>query len=83
MGWALLYVIGIIVMTIVQKKGSNASIVSSFSEDELTEWRRGRLITILAWPVFLPIVIIMWLQTYAEDAAERRRYDKWQGKGRR
>ena len=65
MEWLVLYVIGIPIMFafLAKRLGEDTS--------EGHHMSRGRVLMSVLWPVFLPIILLMWLQTQLE-CRERR-----------
>lgn len=80
--WILVYLVGAMVTMVIQSKvNPNQYIVQD--KDQMREYDMGVVVSIVAWPVILPIMAIMWFGTYIEDASYRRRKEEWQKKSGR
>ena len=76
MVWLVLYFIVIPMMFsfLAKRLGEDTSEEHNMS--------RGRIIISLLWPIFLPIILIMAIQTEADDRKERIRSEEWKRKAR-
>lgn len=75
----ILYLVGAMVTMVIQAKvNPNQCVVQD--KDQKREYDMGVVVSIVAWPVFLPIMAILWLQTCSEETAYRRRHEEWQKK---
>jgi hypothetical protein len=72
----VIYVIGIPIMFafLAKRLGEDTS--------EEHDMSRGRIMMSLLWPLFLPIIIFMWLQTESEERKERERSAEWKRRAR-
>lgn len=74
MHWLIIYAVGIPIMFafLAQRLGEDKSEEHNMSQ--------GRMLMSLLWPVFLPVVLCMWMQTEVEDRKDRARSEEWKRK---
>ena len=61
-GWVAIYIIGLLVTAAIQSKCRQSPTPElTFAQKE--ELEMGRAFTILFWPIFLPIFLIMWISS--------------------
>ena len=83
MFWRSLYFIGILasIAVFVWKDDSFGS-PQEKSESSLREGSVGRerIVTLLLWPIFLPLVFLMLVKAYACEVVSKKRIEKWRKK---
>ena len=73
MKWLLLYALGACVTAAIQYKFGGGSFFVQ-TEDGKRTHSMGMIVTIVAWPIFLPIMGLLWLSVYIEEESYRRRH---------
>lgn len=76
MFWIILYGVGMLVTFAIQSK-VDGDPYGLKDKDQMRTYNMGVMLTVCAWPVFLPIIGLLWLKSYIEDAAYERRRATW------
>ena len=77
--WIVVYIVGAVVMMAIQSMVNPSQSIAQ-DKQQKREYDMGVVVSVVAWPVFLPMVAIMWMQSCSEASSDRKRRDEWRKK---